>query len=161
MTSRLGKTARERETGAAAVEFAVVGLFAIVLLFGLILFALHASYSGLAEHGARKAARAAAARSLTTNRYPGDSEVEAAAAVPDSILRDPTAIVVDRRAGPGTSAAPCGVNPGAPRPCDGGDVVTVTVTYGVPGLSAAAAVIPGLNSVGLDEVTRQASARME
>src|SRR6185503_7265865 len=80
---------RHHDAGAVTVEFAIVGLFALMLLFALVLLGLHAAYSGLAEHGARKAARAAAVRSISTGQYPNDDEVEAAAAVPNGVLGAP------------------------------------------------------------------------
>ena len=149
-----------REGGAVTVEFAVVGLFALALLFGLVLFGLHASYSGLAEHGARKAARAAAVRSMTTGRYPTDAEVTAAAEVPNGVLGNPISVVVDRRAGSGSSTVPCTVHDSANR-CGSGDTVTVTITYETPGLSAAGSVVPGFAGRALETITRSASARLE
>jgi Flp pilus assembly protein TadG len=151
---------RADDRGAAAVEFAVVGLVAIMLLFGLILLGLHASYSGLAEHGARKAARTAAVKSLRAGRYPSDDEVRAAAAVPNGVLGTPVAVTVERHAGSGSSEVPCTVD-GSGRGCNEGDVVIVTVTYRTPGVAAAASIIPGLGGTGLEEITRSASARFE
>jgi Flp pilus assembly protein TadG len=153
---------RGRDDGAVTVEFAAVALFALALLFGLVLLGVHAAYSGLAEHGARKAARAAAVRSLATGQYPNDDEIMAAAEVPNGVLGTPVSVVVDRRAGSGTSIVPCTVDgTGGTRRCGQGDIVTVTITYGTPGLSAVSGAVPGFAGRALETITREASARFE
>jgi Flp pilus assembly protein TadG len=153
---------RHRDDGAVTVEFAVVGMVALVLLFGLVLLGVHAAYSGLAEHGARKAARAAAVRSIATGRYPTDDEVSEAARISNGVLGTPVAVLVERRAGSGSTSVPCTVDgAGGSRRCGEGDVVTVTLTYETPGLSAVGSAVPGFVGTALETITRQASARFE
>jgi hypothetical protein len=51
---------RRKDTGAAAVEFAIVAPLTFLLIFGLLAFGLTQVWSALAQHAAQKAARYAA-----------------------------------------------------------------------------------------------------
>lgn len=150
-------TGHSRQRGAVSLEFALVFPVAMLLLGGIIYLGLYATYSGLAEHGVRQAARFGGIKSLASGTYPTDAEVRTIGAKVDPLLGTPLSVAVSRTAGAGTSALPCVVS-GAGRRCGDGDVITVTATYDAGALSAIAAV-PGLPGSGT--ITRSATARFE
>ncbi len=146
---------RGDDEGATAVEMAMVLLPVLLLLGGTLTFALHLTYAGLADHAAREGLRTA-----TVHHVDGFADLkDVADAVdglfPSDLLGSPSVLTL-RTIG-STSA-------------DGqGDLVQVTVTYQVPGISTAADLVPDFipgNSLksalaSLATITRTASGRRE
>ena len=150
---------RHKERGAAAVEFSLVALPALVMLFGIMYLALLATYSGLAEHGVRRGARYGSIRSLASGSYPTDAQIRTVGAKVDPILGVPLSVTVTRTGGSAATALAC--NPTSAmggRKCGDGDVLTVTATYAAGALGAVAG-LPGFP--GGSTITRTATARFE
>ncbi|MGH9165222.1 MAG: TadE/TadG family type IV pilus assembly protein [Acidimicrobiales bacterium] len=147
------------QRGAAAVEFALVAIPALILLFGIMYLALLATYSGLAEHGVRNAARFGGLRSIASGNYPSTDEIRDVGAKVDAILGKPISVIVTRTGGSASTALPCSpVTAAGLRKCGDGDVLTVTAIYDAGALGALAG-FPGIP--GGATITRTATARFE
>ena len=146
--------ARRDESGATAVEFALV-LTLVVSLFGmLLLLGLRLVYAGLADHAAQVALRTAAVR--THSGYPSDRQVKAAVddLYPNGLIVDPMTVAVT----PSSQSVRSVSN------THQGETVTVTVTYDVPALTAVVSLanvigVPGLGDLSV--ITRTATGRFE
>jgi Flp pilus assembly protein TadG len=145
-----------RQRGAFALEFAFVFPIALLLLGAIMYLGMNAAYSGLAEHGVRKAARFGSIRSLASGTYPSDAEIRSIGARVDTLLGTPLSVTVVRQTGAGSTRVACNLS-GSTRRCGDGDVITVTATYDSGVLAALARLVPGVP----DEVTRTATARFE
>ncbi|MEO7443618.1 MAG: TadE family protein [Acidimicrobiales bacterium] len=150
-------TRLRRQRGAVALEFALVFPVALTLLAGIMYLGLHATYSGLAEHGVRNAARYGGIRSLASGTYPTDAEITTGGAKVDVLLGTPMSVVVSRRGGSGSSNLACVVS-GAGRRCGDGDVITVTARYNAGALTP---LISLMGIAGDGTITRTATARFE
>lgn len=150
-------TRPRRQRGAVALEFALVFPMALALLGAIIYLGLGATYSGLAEHGVRNAARYGAIKSLSSGTYPTDAEIRTIGAKVNPLLGSPTTVTVTRKTVLAGSQVNC-VLTGPGKRCGDGDVITVTATYDAGALKAIAA-IPGLPGGGT--IVRTATARFE
>lgn len=135
------------------MEFALVAVPTMVMLFAILYFGLLMTYRGLAEHGARNAARFGSIRLVGSANYPTNSQIETR----DTPVIGNPSVVATRMAGAGVSALPCLPTAGGGRKCGDGDVLTVTATYDAGALGAFTGLLPGFP----DEVTRTATARFE
>lgn len=151
-------SSHRNEKGAAAVEFSLVALPALVMLFGIMYLALLATYSGLAEHGVRKAARYGGLRSLASGSYPTDAQIQTVGAKVDPILGTPLTVTVTRTGGSGAGLTCVPVTTAGLRKCGDGDVLTITAVYDAGALGAVAT-LPGFPGGGT--ITRTATARFE
>jgi Flp pilus assembly protein TadG len=138
------------DTGATAVEVALVLPVLLLLLGGVLAFGLHLTYSALAGHTAEVALRKATLR--TSTGYPTAAQVDASVrAMPlTNLLGDPSAPV----------ELTVVSTTGRQRQ---GDRVTVTVSYDVPALRAAAGAVFGLRGVfeRLATIERTVDGRLE
>lgn len=147
-----------RQRGAVSLEFALVFPVALALLGMIIYLGLYATYSGLAEHGVRKAARFASIRSLASGEYPTTTAIQTVGAKVDALLGTPLTVQVKGRGGPGPlGTIECFLS-GAGRRCRDGDIVTVTATYDAGALTAIGAALPFVPG---GTITRTATARFE
>ncbi len=103
-----------QDRGAAAVEFALVVPFLLLLVFGMVSFGMMLSFRQTLSQAATEGARAAAVES-----DPGAREAEALAAVNDAMA------AVNRQCGAGGLV--CDV--GAAVACGSGQCITVTLSY--------------------------------
>jgi len=149
-------TRTHRQRGAVALEFALVFPVALTVLAAIIYLGLQATYSGLAEHGVRNAARFGGIKSLASGTYPTDAQIRTVGAKVDALLGTPLSVTVARKAG-SAGTVDC-VLSGPGKRCGDGDVITVTATYDAGALGAIAAV-PGFPGGGT--ITRTATARFE
>ena len=139
------------DRGATAVEFALVVPLALLLIGSIVTFALHMTYSALADHAARVALKKAVIR--TSAGYPTEAQVRQTAAdlFAAGLLGSPTDLDMTR----GGGTAPVGQ----------GDTVTIRVTYDLPAVRSAAGLVPfaGLRDrlVDLATVSRTAEGRAE
>lgn len=137
------------DTGATAVEFALVVPVALLLMGSILVFALHMTYAALADHAARVGLKKAVLR--TSQGYPSEGAVRTTVddLFANSLLGDPTSLQVERQ--DGTVAQ--------------GDTVKVTVVYTVPAVRTASGLVPfaGLRESlrKLATVTRVADGRAE
>lgn len=145
----MNRRRRSDETGAAAVEFAIL-VPLVILLVGLLLFGgLYALYANTIDHAASEAARYASIRqgASTSSPFPDAAEIEAH--VNDEIL---PAFVPDAHVTlTSLSSVP-----------NEGDRVTVTVEVDdLPVLDAAAVFLRAVGLSGIDDISRTASARRQ
>lgn len=137
------RTPRQRDdSGATAVEFAIVGLVAFPLIFLAIYAGLYYFYAGLATHVARVVAHDASIPDH--GQYPGlNDELTVAHNAAGKLLPDPTSVTLVPDPSPGE-----------------GNELTVTVTYDVPGISAVEGLLPFLSS-SHSHITRTVTVRYE
>lgn len=138
------------DSGATAVEVALVLPILLLLLGGVLSLGLHMTYSALAGHTAEVALRKATIR--TSTGYPTQAQVDSSVrAMPlTDVLGDPSEPVSLQVVSP----------TGRQRQ---GDRVTVTVAYDVPALRAAAGAVYGLRTVfeRLATIERTVQGRLE
>lgn len=117
---------RRNDSGAAAVEFALVAPVVILLVFATLYGAVYYYYAAVAAHVARAVARDAAIPEHGV--YPSTAdEVTVADNASGTMMPNPTSVTV------------------TPTPAVGeGNAVTVTVTYDLPALVRIGAVLPFL-----------------
>lgn len=137
------------DSGATAVEFALVVPVALLLLGSILVFALHMTYAALADHAARVGLKKAVIR--TSQGYPSDAAVRTTVdnLFANSLLGDPTSLTVERQDDRVAQ----------------GDTVRVTVVYTVPAVRRATGLVPfdGLRDSlrQLAVITRVADGRAE
>jgi Flp pilus assembly protein TadG len=135
------------ESGAAAVEFALIFPILLILVLGIIEFGVGYHAWDTTQNGAREAARLAAVNPIV-------GEIDARARAASSFI-DPADLVVsiDCR-GPAEAFAPC---PGSGS-WEEGDIVRVTVSYAYPWITP----LPGFVGLGAQmDMTSVAEARFE
>jgi Flp pilus assembly protein TadG len=146
----LRATADERrDSGATAVEFALILPVVISVLFFTLYGALFFYYSAVADHVARSVARQVSIPvGQTGTAYPDATPGAVATDAKNtggSLIPTPTGVT--------TVSAPASGTP------EEGDLVTVSVTYHLPVLSQLSNLIPGLS--GIDTLTRSATERRQ
>jgi Flp pilus assembly protein TadG len=144
-----GDDRRESDSGATAVEFALVFPVVVSVLFFTLYGALFFFYSAIADHVARSVAREVSIPvGQTGTAYPDATPgvvAEDAKQTAGSLIPTPSDV--------STTSEPATSTP------QEGDLVTVTVTYRLPVLTELSSVIPGLS--GIDSLTRSATDRRE
>lgn len=156
-------TSRERdESGATAVEFALVVPLLLTFLGGLMALALHVAYAGVAEHTVREGLREATTKTSLGYGQQSDVVEEINSSVP-GFLPDAQEV----RCFAGTIAPGADVPSGSVCPelrlTRQGEEVTVQVTYELPGVTGLLGLVPlvGDDLAELSTVTREARGRRE
>jgi Flp pilus assembly protein TadG len=145
MIRRAALAAQRRDEGTTAVEFALVLPAIVTTVFFGLYGGLYFYYGAMADHVARSVAREVSIPiGQTGSAYPDADPATVTAdakSVAGNLMPSPTSVT--------TTSLPASGTP------EEGDMVTVTVTYKLPGLS----VIPGFGSI--DTITRSASERRQ
>jgi Flp pilus assembly protein TadG len=130
-----------KDTGATAVEFALVAPVVFLLIFAVVFAGMYFFYAAVADHIAREVARDASIPSH--GAYPTESDERTVASnSAGTLLPAPTTVDLTPTTTPGE-----------------GNELTVTVTYDVPGLAAVGQLLPFLPKSG--QLTRTVTVRYE
>lgn len=153
---------RRGDDGATTVETALVLPVALVLLAGVLLFALRATYTALADHAVAVGLRTATLRGTTTyvddvtglqSRYPNQARVASVTGgLLGGLLGPPSTVQLTVRSVRTSQTK------------QQGDEVSLTLTYDLPAVQAAARLVPFAGdslATGLGTVTASASGRLE
>ena len=139
------------DRGSTAVETALVLPVALTILAGTLVFALHLVYAGLAEHAARSGLHRATVHSVGGFADTATIKQHVDDLFPAALLGKPKLLEI-------TTTSPA-ATPGQ------GDLVQISVTYVVPGISTASDLLPNAalkNTLrSLATITRTASGRRE
>jgi Flp pilus assembly protein TadG len=146
---RLRRRPLSDDTGATAVEFALVFPVVLMVSFFALYGAMYFYYSAVAGHVARTVTRQLSIPvGQTGNSYPAEdttSLISRADNVGGSMI-------------PNASGATAHNQGNDPTP-EEGDLVTVTITYKLPVMSQLASVIPGLSAI--DSISQSATERRQ
>lgn len=164
------------DRGAVAVEFALVFPLAVMMLAFITGIGVWVFWSALADNATRSATRYASVPNTAGHWPKGNASVDGMSSVTDfaggaygGLLGTPTTLVGsnchDRSPGDESNCEPASLGLTAGVQCQHtGDLLTVRVSYHVPGLSGLQSLInamPGVDLNGLSTVTHTARARCE
>jgi Flp pilus assembly protein TadG len=137
------------DTGATALEFAMVFPIVLMVSFFALYGAMYFYYSAVAGHVARTVTRQLSIPvGQTGNTYPVEDSASLMA------LADKTGGAMIPNVTDATAH-----NQGNDSTPDEGDLVTVTITYKLPVMSQLASMIPGLSAI--DTITQSATERRQ
>ena len=162
MRSRTQLARRSDDSGAVAVEFSILVPIAMLFIGFLIALGLRTLWAGLADDAARSLARYASIRTSSGNYPSRPAVITKSGTLLGGILGTPTVSLTQAQTGALSYNQDSSTTTGVGE----GDVLTVTVTYDVPGISILADWVKRIPLIGFDltgftTVTETSSARRE